>query len=176
MKLTQRLTPIQSLVLGFLVIIFVGAILLTLPVSTASGKSQSFINALFTATSAVSTTGLIVVDTGSFYSLFGQIVILILFQIGGLGYMLIIVLAAFVLGQKLSISDKITFRESLAGVSFSDMKKFTKSVILFTFFFELIGAIILAILLMPDFPISRALYLGIFHSVSAFCTAGFSVF
>jgi trk system potassium uptake protein TrkH len=172
----KQLTPFQSLTLGFVILIFVGTILLTLPIATASHKPNSFINALFTATSAVSTTGLVVVDTGSFYSLFGQIIILILFQIGGLGYMILIVLIAYLVGKKLSIRDKMTFRESIAGISYSDIKQFTKVILLFTIFFELIGAILLSIIWAQEFSLPYAIYAGVFHSISAFCTAGFSIF
>lgn len=174
--MTKRLTPFQSLTLGFIIIILLSSIILTLPISTASHKPNSFINALFTATSAISTTGLIVVDTGSFYSLFGQIIILILFQIGGLGYMILIVLLAYIIGKKLSIKDKMTFRESIAGITYSDIKTFTKSIIIFTIFFELLGTIILAIIWSRDFSLPYSIYLAVFHSISAFCTAGFSTF
>lgn len=175
-KLSRQFTPVQSLLIGFILIILVGSILLTLPIASSEGVSQSFINALFTATSAVSTTGLIVVDTGSFYSLFGQIVILLLFQIGGLGYMTFIVLMAYVLGKKLSLRGRMTIQESLAGISLGSIKKFVKAVILFTFFFEFVGAVILSLYFMREFSVSRSIYLGIFHSVSAFCTAGFGLF
>ncbi len=175
-KLTRQLTPIQSLLTGFILIILIGSILLTLPVASSKGVSQPFIDALFTVTSAVSTTGLIVVDTGSFYSLFGQIVILILIEIGGLGYMTFIVSIAYVLGKKLSLSSKMTLRESLTGLYSGDIKKFVKLVILFTFLFEFVGAVILSLYWMREFPISQSIYLGIFHSVSAFCTAGFGLF
>src|SRR3989337_4609217 len=97
------ITPHRLLLLGFIFIIFVGAFLLTLPIASTSGNSQSFIDALFAATSAISTTGLTVVDLGSFYSLFGQIVILVLIQIGGLGYMIFAVMIVLQLGVKLSL-------------------------------------------------------------------------
>lgn len=175
-KLLRKLTPIQCLVIGFILIILVGSILLTLPIASSKGVSQPFINALFTATSAVTTTGLIVVDTGSFYSLFGQIVILILFQVGGLGYVTFIVLVAHVIGKKLSLRTGITLQKSLAVVSLGDMKKIVKLVIVFTFISEFVGAAILSLYWMREFSAPRSIYLGIFHSVSAFCTAGFGLF
>ena len=103
----STLTPHRFLLLGFIIIVVIGSFLLTLPIASTSGNSQSFIDALFVATSAISTTGLTVVDVGSFYSLFGQIVILVLVQIGGLGYMIFIVMIVLQLGVKLSLGGKL---------------------------------------------------------------------
>lgn len=175
-KLLRKFTSFQSLLMGFILIILIGSILLTLPIASSKGISQPFINALFTATSAVTTTGLIVVDTGSFYSIFGQIVILILFQVGGLGYMTFIVLMSYILGRKPSWRTGATLQELFVGVSFGNMKKFVKLLFLFTFLFEFISAVLLSLYWIREFPLSRAIYLGIFHSVSVFCTAGFGLF
>lgn len=172
------LSPQQLLLVGFITIILTGSFLLTLPVALATdtGTSQPFIDALFTATSAVSTTGLTLVDVGSFYSLFGQIVILILIQIGGLGYMIFIVLVMSGLGIRLSLSGKLTLQESLTSPPYEEVLRFSKMVIFVTFAFELLGATVLSLYWIKDFPIKHAIYLGVFHSVSAFCTAGFSLF
>lgn len=175
-KLTRQFTPAQSLLIGFILIILIGSILLTLPVASSKGVSQPFIDALFTASSAISTTGLTVVDIGSFYSLFGQIVILLIIQIGGLGYMVFIVLISYILSRRLALSSRMTFQESLAGAPLSDVKKFAKAVVLFTFVFEFLGAAILSLYWMREFSLSRSIYLGIFHSISGFCTAGFGLF
>jgi len=171
-----KLTPSQSLLLGFILIILVGAFLLTLPIASSKGISQCFIDALFTATSAVTTTGLVVVDTGSFYSLFGQIVILILFQIGGLGYMIFIVLIVLGLGGRLSFGSRLLLRESLKRPTSVDMIKFVKMIVIFAAFFEIVGASLLSFYWMQYFPVSQAIYTGVFHSVSGFCTAGFGLF
>lgn len=175
-KALAKGTPVQLLVIGYVVIILLGSLLLRLPVAASRGSPQQYIDALFTATSAVSTTGLIVVDTGSFYSLFGQIVILLLFQIGGLGYMAFVVLMVYTLGGKPSLTSAVTLQESLSGITLGNMKKYLKSVFLFTVIFEASGALILALFWVRNYPVSRAVYLGVFHSVSAFCTSGFSVF
>lgn len=175
-KLLKQFTPAQFLLSGFILIILTGSILLTLPIASSKGLSQPFTDALFTATSAISTTGLVVVDTGSFYSLFGQIVIILLVQIGGLGYMVFIVFIAYVFGKKLSLRANMLLEESLAGVSLGNIKKIIDAVIWFTFLFEFVGAAILALFWMREFSISRSIYLGIFHSISAFCTAGFGLF
>ncbi len=175
-KLLRQFTPAQTLLAGFIIIILTGTFLLTLPMASSQGVSQPFIDALFTATSAVSTTGLVVVDTGSFYSRFGQIVIIILIQIGGLGYMIFIVSIAYIFGKKLSFRASMLLEDSLAGISLGNIKKIVASVIWFTILFEFVGAAILSRFWMREFSVSRSIYLGIFHSISAFCTAGFGLF
>lgn len=172
------LSPHRLLLVGFITIILGGSFLLTLPIALATGmgKSQPFIDALFTATSAISTTGLTLVDVGSFYSLFGQIVILTLIQIGGLGYMIFIVLVMSGLGIRLSLSGKVILQESLASPPYEEVLRFSKMVVFVTFAFEFLGAAVLSLYWMKDFSIKHAIYLGVFHSVSAFCTAGFSLF
>lgn len=170
------LTPHRILLIGFISIITLGAFLLTLPNATSSGSPQSFIDALFIATSAVSTTGLSVVDIGNFYSLFGQVVVLILVQIGGLGYMIFVGLVMYTFGLKLPLGGKLMLGESLSSPPYEEVVHFSKIVIFITFAFELAGAAILSIFWTNEYPIKHAIYLGIFHSVSAFCTAGFSLF
>ena len=172
----STLNPHRLLLLGFIFVIFAGAFLLSLPTASTSGNSQSFIDALFVATSAISTTGLTVVDLGSFYSLFGQIVILVLIQIGGLGYMIFVVTIVLQLGGKLSLGGKLILEESMSSPPYEEVYHFSKVVIFITFIFEFLGAVVLSLYWMRDFPIEYAIYLGIFHSVSAFCTAGFSLF
>lgn len=172
----STLSPHRLLLAGFISIIVISSFLLALPVASVSGNSQPFIDALFTATSAISTTGLTVVDVGSFYSLFGQIVILTLIQIGGLGYMIFIVLVMLGLGIRLSLSGKLVLQESLTSPPYEEVVRFSKMVIFVTFAFEFLGAVVLSLYWMREFPVKHAIYLGIFHSVSAFCTAGFSLF
>lgn len=176
LRFWHKLTPIQSLVIGFFSIVLICALLFTLPISTKENVSQPFIDALFVATSGISTTGLSLVDIGSYYTLFGQLVLLVLVQIGGLGYMVFILLVAYIVGYKPSFYTRVAFQESLAGTSLGEMRRMTKQVILFTVFFELFGAIMLSIYWMHEFPVVEAIYLGIFHSVSGFCTAGFGLF
>ncbi len=162
--------------LGFVFITLTGTLLLMLPEASVNGTSQSFVDALFTATSGVSTTGLIVVDTGSYYTAFGQWVILILIQIGGLGYMVFIVMVF--LGQKknISINGRKILRESLSRPLKMDMTHFAGVVFIFTFIIELIGTAGLYIYWSYFFPASQAIYISFFHSVSGFCTAGFGLF
>ncbi|HHT9115402.1 MAG: hypothetical protein HY607_11270 [Planctomycetes bacterium] len=172
----STLNPHRLLLLGFIFIIFAGAFLLSLPTASTSGNSQSFIDALFVATSAISTTGLTVVALDSFYSLFGQIVILVLIQIGGLGYMIFVVTIVLQLGGKLSLGGKLILEESMSSPPYEEVSHFSKAIIFITFLFEFLGAAVLSLHWMREFPVKHAIYLGIFHSVSAFCTAGFSLF
>lgn len=137
---------------------------------------MGFVDALFTATSGVTTTGLTVVDTGSFLSLFGQIVLLLLIQIGGLGYMVLIVSIVYALREKPSMGASLAMRESAAGVPAASSQGFVWTVILTTFIFEASGAVILGAFWTQEFPVGKAIYFGIFHSISAFCTAGFGLF
>lgn len=170
------LTPIRSLSIGFTSLSLIGAIILSLPISSVSGESTSFLDALFTASSAVTTTGLIVVDTGTYFNRFGQTVIMALFQIGGLGYMIFISLAIFGFAGKLSLSNRILLRESINQPTKLDLMKFSKVIILSTIAIELIGVVLLTIYWSGFYPFGEALYSAFFHSISAFTTAGFSIY
>lgn len=174
----RKLHPLQILVLGYLLITLTGALLLSLPVSNAKGAFQPFIDSLFVATSGISTSGLTVVDIGSYYSLFGQIVLLCIFQIGGIGYMTFIIFIAYLMGEKVSLITGVVARESLATKShgYQMLGRFFRNVLFYTIILEAAGAVILTWYWMKEFSILRSVYLGIFHSVSAFCTAGFSTF
>ena len=167
------LTPIQCLVMGYALVVLFIAFLLTLPISSANpGVTQSFVDAIFMASSGISTCGLCVVDVGSYYSHFGQVVLLVDVQIGGIGYMSIFIFIAYILNMKTSMLNKIIARESMSGPSFGGLLQFFKSVIAFTFIFEFIGAFILMLFWMREFPIGKAAYYGVYHSINAFCTAG----
>ncbi|MEW6194247.1 MAG: TrkH family potassium uptake protein [Bacteroidota bacterium] len=172
----KKLTPVQTLLLGYIALILVGALLLSLPFSSSKNQYTPFIDTLFTATSAVSTTGLGVVDTGTHFSLTGQIIILVLFQIGGLGYMIFIALISLGVGSRFSISSRKLLTESMARPTSIEIKKFVKAVIFFTFAFELFGAIVLTVIFLQKMPVVDAVYSAVFHSVSGFCTAGFSLY
>jgi trk system potassium uptake protein TrkH len=172
----RRLSQIQILSVGFVLISIVGGVLLSLPIASTSGEATPYIDALFTSTSAVTTTGLVVVDTGSHYNLFGQTVIMILFQIGGLGYMLFFVFFVLSLGNKLSMKNKLLLQESLKRPFKIEAVKFTRQIILFTVIVESVGAAFLSMLLLRDFSLPHAVYSGLFHSISAFNTAGFSIY
>ena len=174
--LIRRLTPLQTLLLGFLLLAAVGGLLLTLPISSQNGRYQSYLDALFMASSAVSTTGLGVVPVGEQYTLFGQLVMLTLVQIGGLGYMTLIAFITHLLGQRLSLHRGELMASSLAVPSRGEMRLFIRRVVQFTVVFESAGAIALTLYWIPEFGFLRAFYMGWFHAISTFCTAGFSLF
>jgi trk system potassium uptake protein TrkH len=172
----RRLSPYQLLILGYAFVAVSGALLLSLPIASARGSSQPFLDALFLATSGISTTGLTVVDVGNYYSLFGQLVLLAIFQIGGIGYMTFIILMLYALGLKGSLRTSIVARESLVGSNLHLVKSFFFSVLAYSFAFECVGAVVLTLYWMKEYSPARSIYLGVFHSVSAFCTAGFGLF
>lgn len=170
------LTPIRSLTFGFSLLSVIGAVILMMPFSSINGQYTSFLDSLFTSMSAVTTTGLIVVDTGTYFNRFGQTVIMILFQIGGLGYMIFISLAVLGFAGKISMSNRILLRESISRPTSVDLLKFTKIMILSTLLIEVLGVIFLTIYWMEYFSFNEALYSAVFHSISAFTTAGFSTY
>ncbi|MBU1487648.1 TrkH family potassium uptake protein [bacterium] len=171
----KKLSPTQILALSFLLVILTGTFLLSLP-QASKETSLSFVDALFTATSATCVTGLIVVDTGSHFTLFGQIVILFLIQLGGLGIMTASIFFAFILGRHISIKERMLIKESLGAEGIGKILHRLSQVLIFTVTIEILGASLLFFLFKEDFSSGRAAYLAIFHSVSAFCNAGFSLF
>jgi trk system potassium uptake protein TrkH len=169
------LTPERTLILSFLIMILIGTFLLSLP-HAARGKTTSLIDALFTATSAVCVTGLIVVDTGSFYSQFGQVVILILIQVGGLGIMTFSVFFYLLLGRSIGFRDRKIILDTFSQSPIRNIYALLKSVFLYTMVIECIGAAFLFMGWCSHFPPITALYFSLFHAISAFCNAGFSLF
>ena len=167
--------PAQILVLGFSALILFGAILLSLPISSASGQPTPFINALFTATSATCVTGLIVCDTGTHWSLFGQMVIIGLIQAGGLGIMTMTTLMALIMRKKIRLRERLVMQQALNQVDLSGIVRITVYVAKATLFIEFIGGTILALSWFPEFGI-KAIFYGYWHSVSSFCNAGFDLF
>ncbi|MEW6309264.1 MAG: TrkH family potassium uptake protein [Bacillota bacterium] len=172
----KHLSPAQLLVVGFAVTILVGAALLTMPWATATGQAGDPLTALFTATSATCVTGLIVVDTGSHWSVAGQAVILLLIQIGGLGIMTISALFALLLGKRISLRGRLLIQESLTQLSPAGMVRLVRNIAVVTLLIEGAGAFLLALRFSRDMPVGTSVYFGVFHSVSAFCNAGFDLF
>ena len=169
------LTPERTLILSFLIMILMGTSLLSIPYA-ARGKSPALIDALFTATSAVCVTGLIVVDTGSFYSQFGQTIILILIQVGGLGIMTFSVFFYLLLGRSIGFRDRRIIQDTFSQFPIRNIYVLLKSVFLYTMVIEFFGALLLFIGWNSHFPLMTALYFSLFHAISAFCNAGFSLF
>ncbi|RAL25573.1 TrkH family potassium uptake protein [Thermoflavimicrobium daqui] len=171
-----KLTPPQVLVIGFALVIFIGATILTLPISAEPGKHVSFLDALFTATSAVCVTGLVVVDTATTYSHFGEMIILTLIQVGGLGFMTFATLIAMMLGKKIGVAERRILTEAFNQLKMEGIVRLVKAVVLITVVIEGIGFLILASRFVPEWGWSTGLYYALFHAVSAFNNAGFDLF
>ena len=174
-KITKKFSRMQIIALGFLSIIIIGTLLLMLPFASKDGHSAGLVNALFTATSATCVTGLVVFDTFAHWTVFGQVVILIQIQVGGLGFVTLGMFLSLLLKRKIGLSEREMLHESVSAMSVSGMVKLTKEIIVGTICIEGIGAIILSLRFIKDFGIGRGIYYGIFHSISAFCNAGFDL-
>lgn len=175
-KAFNRLSSSAILVLGFGALILTGAILLNLPISSQSGIPIGFINALFTSTSGVCITGLSVFDPGTALTLFGQIVLLVLIQLGGLGFMTMTSIIVSALGRRLSLHERILLSDSFNADRLKGIAKLTQRVVTITAVVEGAGILLLAVRFVPMFGISRGWYYSVFQSISAFCNAGFDVF
>ena len=167
--------PEEWLVFGFLGIILLGPLLLALPVSTQDGRGVGLFDSLFTATSAVCVTGLVAVDTGTTFSLFGQAVLLVLIQVGGLGFMLFATRVMMMLGRRISIRNRMLIRESMNGASLSNLGSLARLYLLLALGIEAAGAALLAVRFIPMYGLRRGLWFSVFHAVSAFCNAGFEI-
>lgn len=166
--------------IGFFVIIMIGAFLLMLPISSQSGEMTKFITALFTSTSAVCVTGLVVVETYSHWSVFGKTVIMLLIQIGGIGFMSLVTVISLVAGKKITLKERLVLQQAFNLDGLEGLVKLMKNVFKITLGFELIAAIILTVKFyitdVYEYTIIESMGLGIFHAVSAFCNAGFAIF
>ncbi|MBI3998091.1 MAG: Trk family potassium uptake protein [Armatimonadetes bacterium] len=169
------LTPAQTIILGFATVILVGGFLLSLPIASESGRGTPFLTALFTANSAVCVTGLVVVDTADHYSTFGELVIMTLIQMGGFGYMTSWALLALILGWRIGLRERIILTEAQNLYQLGGVVRFTRRLVLLTLGVEAAGAAVLTLGWLREVPIGRALYLGVFHSISAFNNAGFDL-
>ena len=174
MRLRIKLSTMQIIALGFIIIIFIGACLLCLPFASTNG-SVDFVDALFTATSATCVTGLVVMDTGTEWTLFGQIVILVMIQIGGLGFMTFAILFLRIFRKRFGLKNKEVMVESINTSNLDRIVSITNKMLWGTLIFELSGAVLLAIRFVPEYGWGQGLWYGLFHSVSAFCNAGFDL-
>lgn len=176
-RLVERpLSPPQTLALGYGMFILAGAGLLMLPIATASGNSPRLVDALFTASSAVCVTGLIVQDTPNFWSPFGHGVILALIQIGGLGYMTVSTFIALLVRRRVSLWEHLVLQKAVGMLTLEGVRRFVKRILLITLGVEAVATLILTLRFAMERPISEAFFLGLFHAVSAFNNAGFSLF
>ena len=168
------LSTTQMILLSFIAVIFAGSLLLSLPISARSGESVPYIDALFTATTATCVTGLVTLPIASTFSVFGQAVILILIQIGGLGVITIMSAFMLMLNRKMGIGDRLLVQDAFNLNTMSGLAKFVKSVMLGTFIVEGIGALLYMTVFLPEFG-ARGIWISVFNSISAFCNAGIDV-
>ena len=174
-KKPRRLSSSQMIIFGFAALVFAGAVLLALPVSSASGQWTSFLDTLFTATSAVCVTGLITVDTATTWSLFGKIILLILIQIGGLGIVMAVTTVSLYSGRKIGLMQRSTMADSISVDHIGGVLRMTKMILRVTAAIEGIGALLLMFAFIPEFGVIKGTGYALFHSVSAFCNAGFDL-
>ena len=170
----KHLTSFQLIILGFAGVILLGTILLMLPVSTLENVSTPFHEAMFTATSAVCVTGLVVKDTGSYWSVFGQMVILVLIQIGGLGVVTMAVSVSLLSGKKISLMQRSTMQDAISAPKVGGIVRLTRFILKGTLLIETAGAILLLPVFLSDYGLKGS-WMAVFHSVSAFCNAGFDI-
>ena len=171
----RQLSSFQIIIGGFMAVILVGSILLMLPIATQSGKGATFLEALFTSTSAVCVTGLVVQDTATYWSLFGQMVILLLIQIGGMGVVTLAVLVSLISGKRIGLKQRSTMQEAIAAPSIGGIVKLTGFIVETTIAIEVIGALLLFPVFYKDFGFWRGMWYAVFHAISAFCNAGFDL-
>lgn len=171
----KRLSSFQLILLGFAAVILTGALLLMLPISTASGESAAFSDALFTSVSAVCVTGLITQDTATYWSQFGQTIILLLIQVGGLGVVTAASAIALIAKRRINLRQRSTMQEATSAQQVGGVVKFTSFIFKTTFLIELIGVILLMPVFFKDFGFLKGLWYSLFHSISAFCNAGFDL-
>jgi len=173
-KLRTGISTTHIILLSFLIVILIGAVLLSLPISSADGKPTSFLDALFTATTSTCVTGLVVTPTVSSWSVFGQIVILILIQIGGLGVITIMSGLMILLHKKIGIGERLLLQDSFNLNSLSGLVRFVKKVVAGTLIIEGIGALLYMTVFIPQFG-AKGIWISVFTSVSAFCNAGIDI-
>ncbi len=171
---SPKVSPAKILAGGFALLILFGAFLLSLPIASQVGRLP-FLDALFTATSAVCVTGLVVVDTGTYFTRFGQTVIMLLIQVGGLGIMTAATTFFILLGKKITLRERLVIQESLNQINMQGLVRLVYSIILLTLAVEAVGALLLATRFVPLYGLGTGLYYSVFHAISAFCNAGFDL-
>ncbi len=171
----RKFSQTRLIALGYISIIVIGTLLLMLPVSSQSGESAGLVPALFTAVSSSCVTGLIVLDTATSWSFFGQVVIISLIQIGGLGFMTIATMFSMLLKRKMGLREREIMVESINTEHIGGITKLTKKIVIGTAIFEGIGAVLFATRFIPEFGAAKGIWYSVFHSISAFCNAGFDL-
>ena len=170
----KKITSSQIILYGFALVILIGAVVLMLPVSSRAGAVTPFLDCLLTSTSAVCVTGLVVYDTATHWSVFGQAVILLLIQIGGMGVVTVAAAITMASGKKISLMQRSTMQDAVSAHHVGGIVRFTGFILRGIFLFELLGAVALMAVFIPEFGM-KGIWLAVFHSVSAFCNAGFDL-
>lgn len=171
----KRLSSSQIIILGFAAMILLGSFLLMLPFSTQDGKGATFADAIFTATSAVCVTGLIVRDTATYWSAFGQTILITLIQIGGMGVVTVAIAISTLSGRQISLKQRSTMQEAISAHKVGGIVRLTGFIIKMTVFFELLGAVLLMPTFCREFGLGKGIWYAVFHAISAFCNAGFDL-
>ncbi|MDF3004918.1 MAG: Trk family potassium uptake protein [Oscillospiraceae bacterium] len=171
----KQWTATRTIAVGFAFIILVGGVLLSLPIANRNGEFIPFLNALFTSASATCVTGLVVYDTWTQFSVFGQTVILLLIQIGGLGFMAIAILFSLVVGRRIGLRERSLLAEAVSATQVGGVIRLVRRMLIGTALFEGVGAALLSVRFIPEFGWGRGLWYSVFHSISAFCNAGFDL-
>ena len=174
-KRHRHITSFQVIIFGFFSVILLGSFLLMLPWATQDGQGASFGDALFTATSAVCVTGLVLHDTATYWTVFGQAIILFLIQIGGMGVVTVAVAIVSASGRKIGLMQRSTMQESISAHQVGGIVRLTKFILKTGIVIEMTGAILLAFVFCKDFGVGKGIWYAIFHSISAFCNAGFDL-
>ena len=174
-KKPHKISGAQTILLGFITIILIGALLLMLPISSKDGNWTNFIDAFFTATSASCVTGLIVRDTQATWSIFGQVVILILIQIGGMGVVTMTTVLSKIVGKRLGLQARTTMQEAVSAPNLGEIMKYTRFIFLGCMIFEVLGAVALSPVFISEYGPLKGIWLSVFTSISAFCNAGFDL-
>lgn len=172
---SSKMSAVRILALGFAIVILLGGVILSLPICSTEGRYTNLMDSLFTATSAVCVTGLVTVDTGTYWNTFGQAVIMILIEIGGLGFMSITTFIAVILGKKITLRDRLIMQEAMNTFKIQGLVSMLRYVLGLTFSIQIIGAALLSTVFVPQYGISKGLFYSLFHSISAFCNAGFDL-
>ena len=171
----RKLSSSQIILFGFAFVILIGALLLMLPISSKTGSATPFLDCLFTSTSAVCVTGLIVYDTATHWTVFGQTVIIILIQIGGMGVVTVAAAITMASGKKISLMQRSTMQDAVSAHHVGGIVKFTGFILKGIFFMELVGAVVMAPVFISDYGLIKGIWMAVFHSISAFCNAGFDI-
>lgn len=174
-RIEKRLSSSQMIILGFALVILLGALILMLPISSKSGTVTPFLDCLLTSTSAVCVTGLVIYDTATHWTVFGQAVIITLIQIGGMGVITVATAITMAAGKKISLMQRSTMRDAISAPQVGGIVRFTGFILKGIVFIELLGALIMAAVFIRDYGFAEGIWMALFHSISAFCNAGFDI-